>query len=39
MYPTSGVEENEPRFISVGTPKPIEAPFGDKTVKGALDLG
>jgi len=30
--PTSGVEENEPRLISVGIPQPFEAPFEDKTV-------
>ena len=38
-YPASGVEENEPCLISVGTPQPIEAPFEDKTVRGALDSG
>jgi len=32
-----GVEENEPRLICVGTPQLIEAPFEDKTVRGALD--
>ena len=37
-YPTSGVEENEPRLISVGTPQPIEAPFEDKTVRGCTGL-
>jgi len=32
-YPTSGVEENEPRLISVGIAQPIEAYFEDKTVR------
>ena len=35
--PTSAVEENEPRLISVGKPQPIEEPFKDKIVRGALD--
>ena len=28
-----GIEENEPRLISVGKPQPIEEPFEDKTVR------
>jgi len=39
MYPTSGVEENEPRLISVGTSQPVKVPFDEKTVRGALDSG
>ena len=35
-YPTSRVEENEPRLISVGLPQPIEAPFEDKTVRAGM---
>ena len=38
-YPVTGVEENEPCLVSVETPQQIEAPFGDKTVRGALDSG
>jgi len=35
-YPTSRVEENKPRLISVGIPQPIEPPFDDKTVRAGI---